>query len=173
MLKMLDLFSGLGGASSAMRERGWSVDRVEINPRLCPDRVWDDVRTFHPAGSYDLVWASPPCTEFARESMPWIRTGNDPSLDLVREAQRIIGEVSPRFWAIENVRGSLKWLRPVLGEPVAKVGACYLWGNLPLVAWPDLRGRQKQKFAGQRPDLRSKVPHEISLALALAIEAAS
>lgn len=172
MLKMLDLFSGLGGASQAMRERGWSVDRVEINGRLCPDRCWDDVTTFKGAEGYDFVWASPPCTEFARESMPWIRTGRDPSLDLVHHAQRIIAECAPRFWVIENVRGSLRWLRPVLGEPIAHVGACYLWGIVPPVAWPDLRGKQKQRFAGQRPDLRSKVPHEISLALALAIEAA-
>lgn len=55
-LLMLDLCCGLKGASAAMRDRGWEV-----------------VRGRRP----DLVWASPPCTEFSRESMPWTKTGND------------------------------------------------------------------------------------------------
>ena len=33
-MKMLDLFSGLGGASEAMLANGWEVLRIENNPEL-------------------------------------------------------------------------------------------------------------------------------------------
>lgn len=38
---MLDLFSGLGGASQVMVERGWKVIRVDIESRFKPDIVAD------------------------------------------------------------------------------------------------------------------------------------
>ena len=34
---MLDLCSGLGGASKAMKERGWDVITVDVNPEFSPD----------------------------------------------------------------------------------------------------------------------------------------
>lgn len=67
---MLDLCCGLGGASKAMKERGWDVITVDIDPEFNPTIV-ADLRTFHYSGPRpDLVWASPPCTEFSKYSMP-------------------------------------------------------------------------------------------------------
>ena len=60
-MRMLDLFSGLGGASRAMRERGWDVITVDIEPEFNPSII-ADISTYHYEGKLpvDLVWASPP-----------------------------------------------------------------------------------------------------------------
>lgn len=167
-LRMLDLFAGLGGASSAMKQLGWQVDTLDVGP--FPLTWQQDIRTFHPRTDYyDFVWASPPCTEFSRESMPWCRTGNAPDMSLVHEALRVVEEAQPTYWALENVRGSLKYIVPVLGRWRAHIGPVFLWGRFPQAHWPDIK-HYKQKYSGREPEKRSKIPVEISLALALAIE---
>lgn len=168
--RMLDLFAGLGGASAAMVARGWSVTTVEIDETF--PAYHRDVTTYSPpVGSFDLVWASPPCTEFSRESMPWCRTGNVPSVDLVREAMRVIDQAKPRFWVIENVRGSLKWLRPILGQPIAHLGPVWLWGVVPDgIVWPAHVAPYKQNLSSRRRAERSRIPVAISEALAKAVE---
>ena len=71
---MIDLFSGTGGASAPFRDAGWEVIRVELDPAFEAE-FHADARTWSWYGRQpNLVWASPPCTEFARESMPWSRT---------------------------------------------------------------------------------------------------
>ena len=70
-LVWLDLCSGLGGASQPALDRGWKVIRVDIDPRFKPDIVADvralPLKPFH----VDVLWASPPCQEFARNALPW------------------------------------------------------------------------------------------------------
>lgn len=61
-LRMLDLFAGLGGASRAMRERGWDVARVD-NADDLPVEHRADICTWQPPSDLtgiDLLWASPP-----------------------------------------------------------------------------------------------------------------
>ncbi len=70
---MLDLFAGLGGASQAMRARGWDVVTVDNDPRFGCTHTADLSTWGYEGPPVDLVWASPPCTEFSRVSMPWCR----------------------------------------------------------------------------------------------------
>ncbi len=173
MYRMLDLFSGLGGASAAMRDRGWNVVTVDVEPRFNCTFTADLTTWEPPAGErFDLVWASPPCQEFSRWGMPWLRKRNPPppSLALVQAARRIIDTVNPDWWVIENVRGASSFLRPILGEP-RMYGAAMLWGR-----FPDL-GRvvippHKEKLSGHQRAERSKIPYPLSLALAKAVERA-
>lgn len=165
---MLDLFSGLGGASQAMRARGWRVVTVDAEPRFQPDVVadlrawaWDGERP-------DLVWASPPCDEFARESMPWCKTGRAPDLSLVMATLEIVRRAEPRFWAMENVRGAQRWI----GRAVKHVGPFYLWGWFPEFETLLTSYRKKESYSSTQDAARAKVPAEISIALALAIERA-
>ena len=60
-------------------------------------------------------------------------------MDLVREALRVIREARPEYWVVENVRGAIRFFRPVLGEPAYRDGTWYLWGRFPGWLMPDAR----------------------------------
>lgn len=167
---MLDLCAGLGGASQAMRVRGWEVVTVD-NDRSFGCTYTADLRTWSWTGPRpDLVWLSDPCTEFARESMPWSKTGAIPDLSLLLAGLRVIMECGPRMWVRENVRGSVPWVRPILGEPRQIIGPFYLWGHFPPLGVGKFAMRKKESYPSTRPDLRAMVPPVISEAVAVAVE---
>jgi hypothetical protein len=165
---MLDLFAGTGGASAAFRAAGWEVVRVEMD-RAFPAEHHADVAAWSWAGRRpSLVWASPPCTEFSRESMPWSRTGATPSLALVDAAERIVRECRPDFWVIENVRGATRYLTPRYGDPLV-LGPVFLWGHFPrfrarVMPW-------KERLSSKQRAARAAIPYAVSAGLLRAIEA--
>ncbi len=174
-LLMLDIGSGLGGASQAMRERGWRVVTVDIDPTFQPDIV-ADMRTWSWQGERpDLVWGSPPCTEFAKFAMPcWYDPASlpPPDMTLVVACKRIIDECHPQFWIIENVRGAVSFFVPLLGPPAEMHRPYFLWGHFPL-----LGNVRRKSWIRKTKDLpstakaeRAKIPTSLSLAVALAIE---
>lgn len=167
---MLDLCAGLGGASQAMRDRGWDVITLDNDPRFGCD-ITADLRdwTWHGAQP-DLIWLSDPCTEFSRESMPWCRTGATPDLSIVLAGMHIIQAARPRYWVRENVRGSMRWVHSFLGQPREIHGPFYLWGNFPQTGRPHLRMRHKESYSSTQRAERAKIPYAISKALAVAIE---
>ena len=148
-----------------MRMRGWTVFSVELDRKFNPT-AFADVRylPIRPDIRPDLLWASPPCTEFSRETMPWCRTGKTPSLDLVNAVYAAVELLNPRFWIMENVRGAQKWI----GRAEQHMGPIYLWGSFPPV---DIEVKNfRKKFSGDRPELRSEIPFKVSYAVALSIE---
>lgn len=167
-LLMLDLFCGRQGASQTMRARGWHVHAVDLLGHFSPppDECADLTHWSWPGPRPDLIWASPPCTEFARESMPWCRTGATPSLALVEATQRIIAECQPRFFVIENVKGAV----PYLGKPTMRFGPWHLWGRFPTfhAEVPFF----KEKLSSTQKEERAKIPTVLAEALADAVEAA-
>lgn len=163
---MLDLCCGLKGASQAMRDRGWQVVTLDIDPIFEPDIV-ADLRAWSWYGARpDLIWISPPCTEFARESMPWCRTGQQPDLAIINAARRTVAETPCHMWVIENVRGA----QPYLGPAQIICGPFYLWTNLPPLGMPLRRFRKKESYSSSAKAERARVPYELSLAVALATE---
>jgi hypothetical protein len=169
-LLMFDGCCGLKGASQVMSIRGWKVITLDNDPQFEPD-IMADIREYHYAGERpDLMWFSPPCDEFAREWMPWCKTGRDPDLSIVLACKRIIDESNPCYWVIENVKGAVKWLDPHLGRPRAIIGPFYLWGYFPPLGAIKLNGRKKESMSSSWKAERAKIPVEISLALTLAIE---
>jgi site-specific DNA-cytosine methylase len=170
-VKMLDLFSGIGGASAAMRERGWEVTTVDNNPAFKPAIVADikDYERFQGL-TFDLIWASPPCEEFSREFMPWCKTGVNPSMELVEATLTVISWCKPRFWVIENTRGAVKWFRPLLGPPAWISNPIYLWGVFPPIEKMRIK-MGKEKLSSTQAAERGKIPYELSLAVAISIEA--
>ena len=159
---MLDLFSGTGGASSAMRERGWRVVRVELDRSHRPDVV-GDVARLPIRGQFDLIWASPPCTEYSRSILPWIK-GPAPDRSLWQAARDAIALLRPRWWVIENVRGASKWW----GSPVRTYGPIFLWGDFP--DFDAVVPPFKERLSGKDVAKRAATPRQVSLALALACE---
>lgn len=165
---MLDLFSGLGGASAAMKDRRWNVVSVEIEERFKPTIVADVAHLPLLPFAVDLLWASPPCTEYSRESMPWCRTGTTPSHALYQAAQVAIQEIGPRYWVIENVRGAV----PYWGQPAYHFGAVHLWTNLPLCNQA-IVGAYKERLSSSQSARRSLIPYQVSEAIAASVEALS
>ena len=183
MKVMMDLFSGLGGASEAfIQDKEWTVIRLENNPALqsIPGTTMMDIQELQvEEGAADVIWASPPCTEFAKTSMPWTRAdlpvGFTPDMGLLLEAMRIIQTVRPQYWIIENVRGAVPYFRPFLGEPRQIVGPTFLWGNFPMIPIPP--GWKHTKREGDvsstnpmRSNIRAYIPWEISAGLKIEIE---
>jgi len=192
MKRMLDLCSGLGGASEAFFQSDeWDVIRIENRPLLehvpgtiigtIYDTTAQWVRSGHPR--VDLIWASPPCRDFSQAySAPGpkaAREGRDftPDLGLVLEAKRIIDTIEPSHWVIENVMGSIPHLKPILGPPRMIVGPFVLWGNFPLL---DLQGFTHDKYAKDphssdplRANIKAKIPLDISSALLSALSSQS
>jgi site-specific DNA-cytosine methylase len=169
-MKVLDLFSGLGGFSQAFKDRGHEVTRVDIAPEFAPD-ICADVMTLETEGSYDVVLASPPCTEFSKDSMPWCHDAA-PDVALLKRTIEIIEEIAPEFWVIENVRGAVRWFAPVLGKPVRHIGSRYLWGEFPMFDARPGYGKWRLWPSPNRTALRSKIPYSLSLNLCVACERA-
>jgi len=182
MKLMIDLYSGLGGASEAfvLGPNPWAVLRYENNPALAdiPYTTLCDLTDFdiHIRHRVDLIWASPPCTDFSRgfhaPGPTAEREGRDfePSLDLVNRAIEIIEELAPTYWIIENVIGAIKHFEPILGEPRQIIGPFVLWGNFPLIDVDrDMKHTKAEIDPGSthplRANVRGKIPIELSQAL--------
>lgn len=192
-LTCVDLFSGLGGFSQAMVDRGWKVVRVDNDPKFDPDICGDmrDLTADDFPDKVDLLVASPPCECFSVASIAAHWTNHVPdrntldAIGLVFFTKFLIERIGPRFWVLENPRGML---RRVIGPPkVTTYWASWgepfykptdLWGELPPMEWPEPRGWIKaprgSKDTVQNPDLsqaeRAKIPYKLSEALAVAVE---
>jgi len=162
-MKVLDLFSGLGGFSEAFLRSGDEVVRVENNPLLSevPNTSIEDVRAMRdrllefklsgqPIRSIDVVVASPPCLEFSMAySSPRSvarRNGEEwsPSMELVEITLEIIQIISPRWWVIENVIGSISYFEKIGLVPHQIHGACVFYGNFPKFSTPKMKTKAQK-----------------------------
>ena len=192
MRHMVDLFSGLGGASEAMVQAGWHVLRIENNPLLSevPFTVIDDVKLIRDSVEsrvdirpIDLIWASPPCRAFsnAYASPKSIHAREhglesyEPDMSLFEAAIDIIEKVKPKYWIIENVVGSIRYVEPLLGIPRQIIGPYVLWGNFPFIDVDEsqLVPKKKKDVHSANPlraNIKAKVDFAVSEALRAAIE---
>lgn len=189
MKRMLDLFAGLGGASEGFLLMGWDVVRFDNNELLkdVPHTIIADLlKPNSVLENYglepDLIWASPPCTDFSlafnAPGPKAIREGEifEPDLEPLRLAIRVIREKKPKYWVIENVAGASKIFSQELGvnAPRQIIGPYFLWGNFPYLP-ENLEFEREDKTKiweienPLRANLRGKIPIEISVALCKAI----
>jgi hypothetical protein len=176
-MKVLDLFSGLGGWSQPFKDRGHKVVTVDNDSKFKPDYCVDVLtltkKDVMAMGYFDVILASPPCTEFSKDNMPdsWNKNRTvNPNTLLLQKTLKIIWWIKPKYWIIENVSGSRPYFYPFLGSPMKKVGSRYLWGNFPICDVKDVYGKWKISPGPDRPALRSLIPKELSFAICKAIE---
>jgi hypothetical protein len=153
---VLDLFAGLGGWSEPARELGLDVVRVDNDPRFDVELTADlfkltaaDVLEATGDRRPFLVLASPPCESFSVLTIGrnW-NLDNTPktssaaiALELVYATRRLIEDLAPAFYVIENPVAKLRAL-PVLRDverrsvTYCRLGESFkkptdLWGGFP------------------------------------------
>lgn len=192
MRRMIDLYSGLGGASEAFIENpGWEVLRIDNNELLkdVPNTVMCDITSEDlfigkKWKNCDLVWASPPCLDFSQAynapEPTAKRNGEEfkPDMKPLRSALRIIKAINPKYWVIENVAGASKIFSREMGvnAPSQIIGPYFLWGIFPYItmprSWERKKGKTQDWNIGDplRANKRAIVDYEISEQLRRVIE---
>lgn len=140
-MKVLELFAGTGVISKAFRDRGHETFCVDWDSALDVDLVADigqlgaeeiEARFGRP----DVIWASPDCTTYSVAGISHHRRKNekgslDPISEYARQCDRtnqnvlrIIRELQPKLWFIENPRGGLRKMDFMQGLPRYTVTYC-------------------------------------------------
>lgn len=150
MLKVLDLFSGIGGFSLGLERTGGfrTIAFCEIDPycQAVLRKHWPEVPIFGDIRGLkikyvDVVCGGFPCQDISvagrGEGLAGARSG------LWHEFARLIGDIRPRYVIVENVPGLLDGgLGRVLGD-LAELGFDAEWEVLPAAAFgsPQIRKR--------------------------------
>ena len=137
-MKILELFCGLGGWSKGFQELGQECTGVDIQDLGYPYRfIQADIFDWQPDQDYDIVLASPPCSEFSiiKRNTGTYHYSERIGLDLVWRTFELIKKINPRYWIIENVKGLSEFL-PGTKEIIRYgrrygIKEAYLWGNFP------------------------------------------
>ena len=141
-MKLLALFSGTQSVGKVARDLGFDViclDRDMEADIKCDIMDWD-YKVFEP-GSFDVIWASPPCTEYSRAKTVGVRK-LDMANAIVQRTLDICEYVVPKYVVIENPQtGLLKDQEMMSGISYDDVDYCKygtpyrkrtrLWNNIP------------------------------------------
>lgn len=141
-MKVLELFSGTRSIGKAFEARGHKVFSVDYDRSFLANAHWDlefvtadqIIKEF---GRPDVIWASPDCTTFSIAAISHHRrknheTGNlDPVSDYAKKcdrvdqnALRLIKELKPKYFFIENPRGGMRKMTWMQGIPRYTVTYC-------------------------------------------------
>ena len=140
---LLELFSGTGSVGKVATEMGYTVISLDrdMEATIQMDIMNWDYQNF-PKPVIDVIWASPPCTEYSRAKTCGVRD-IDGANKVVRRTLDIIHYFKPKYWIIENPRtGLLKDQEMMNGIPYLDIDYCKygmpyrkrtrLWNNIDL-----------------------------------------
>jgi len=129
MIKVLELFSGTGSVGKVCDQLGWESVSVDlILPADHQVNIMDFDYKQYPKDTFDIVWASPPCTNYSKLQDGWIgrmRKGEIYTKEiqekemleddkLVLKTLEIINYFNPEYWFIENPATSRMKDRPFM-----------------------------------------------------------
>jgi len=104
-MKTLELFSGTQSFSKGIKRQHGDAVTVDIlnkfKPTIQVNILEWDYKIYAP-GYFDVIWASPPCTEYSKAKTRGVR---DLELadKLVTKSFEIIDYFKPKVWILENV----------------------------------------------------------------------
>ena len=126
--RALDLFCGRKSAGRVLEKNGYQVVSLDLDPRRCPTICCDilewDFRNAYPPEYFDIIAASPPCTEY---SMAMNRRPRNLELadEIVKCTLEVIKYFAPRLWWIETPRTGMLARRDfMMGFPFLDVDYC-------------------------------------------------
>ena len=157
MLKVLDLFSGIGGFSLGLERTGGfetvAFCEIEEFPRKVLAKHWPEVPCYHDVtkltadilrrdgiGPIDVITGGFPCQDISSAGKQ-AGLGEGTRSGLWSEIVRLIGELRPKYVIVENVANLLSgpsdrrggWFGRVLGD-LAECGYDAEWENIPASA---------------------------------------
>ena len=152
MFRVVDLFCGAGGFSRGFKDEGFQVvlgiDNVEAIAesfrRNFPDAevLVEDISSLRSeeiysiTGDIDVIIGGPPCEPFTganpqRRPNPLDRLYEDPIGRLVLHYIRIVGDLKPKVFVMENVPALLEGpLREAIERELARVGYLRVYFNV-------------------------------------------
>ena len=150
-MKVLELFAGTRSIGRAFEARGHEVYSVEWSKEFENIDLYADIGTLtaeqvlREFGQPDVIWASPDCTTFSIAAISHHRrknpvTGNlDPVSDYAKfcdqvdqNVLRLIEQLQPKYWFIENPRGGMRKMTWMQGLPRYTVTYCQYEQELPV-----------------------------------------
>lgn len=128
-MKVLELFAGTRSIGKAFERRGHDVFSIEWDKRFENIDLYADIGTITADdilknfGRPDVIWASPDCTTYSIAAISHHRRKEDDGnlapvseyakfCDNVNQhVLKLIHELNPKYWFIENPRGGLRKMR--------------------------------------------------------------
>lgn len=115
-MRILELFCGTKSFSKVAEEQGNECFTIDIekkfNPTLCIDILDFDISMLN-GFKPDVIWASPPCTEYSHAKRTGIRNIKEANR-IVEKTKEIIKELKPKYWIIENPQTGLLKKQPMM-----------------------------------------------------------
>lgn len=152
MKVMIDLFCGLGGASSGFKDTEWKIIRIDNDETLkeIHRNIWIldmndwcnvlqivQLHLYEPDVKEIFIWASPPCTDFSAHNP---NRPENPDTSLLVSTLKFITYMkswcSARGikinWIIENVKGAIQIFNSMIGHEYRQnVASFFMWGQFP------------------------------------------
>ena len=125
-LKILELFAGTRSISKQFEAKGHECFTIELDTQHDNISWYTDIMNvtaqdiLDKFGRPDIIWASPPCTTYSIAAISHHRTREEDgnlapksefakvSDNLVQHVLKLIVELKPKYWFIENPRGGMR-----------------------------------------------------------------
>ena len=105
-MRLLELFSGTKSVSKAIGYKFTEIVSLDnmnkYKPNICVDILEWDYKQY-PSDYFNVIWASPPCTEYSiLKHNTGMKTNIDSADSIVLRVFDIIDYFNPKYWFIEN-----------------------------------------------------------------------